>query len=66
MAAITFPAPAVDPIRWGYLLLLALALGVLWAVTLEVGPVSHALGQAGPFLHEVFHDGRHLVGVPCH
>ena len=35
-------------------------------VTMEGGIVSHALGQTGSFLHELFHDGRHLLGVPCH
>jgi hypothetical protein len=35
-------------------------------VTMEGGMVSHALGQTGSFLHELFHDGRHLLGVPCH
>lgn len=66
MAAITVPGsvPALLP-RWA-LLLFALAVTALWLVTFEGGPVSHALGQAGSFLHEVFHDGRHLVGVPCH
>ncbi len=42
------------------------AVALFWAVTMEVGAVSVALGQSGPFLHELFHDGRHLVGVPCH
>jgi len=39
---------------------------LLWAVMMEAGTVSAALGQSGPLLHELFHDGRHLVGVPCH
>ena len=25
-----------------------------------------ALSQSGPLLHELMHDGRHLLGVPCH
>lgn len=66
MAAITVPESVSAPLaRWG-LLLLAIAVGVLWLATFEGGPVSEALGQAGSFLHEVFHDGRHLIGVPCH
>lgn len=44
----------------------ALAVALLWTVTMETGAVSAALGQSGPFLHELFHDARHLVGVPCH
>lgn len=66
MAAITVPGSVSAPVaRWGFLLL-AVAVGVLWLVTFEGGPVSEALGQAGSFLHETFHDGRHLIGVPCH
>jgi len=25
-----------------------------------------AISQNGAFLHELMHDGRHLLGVPCH
>lgn len=25
-----------------------------------------AISQTGSFLHELMHDGRHLLGVPCH
>jgi hypothetical protein len=25
-----------------------------------------ALSQSGMYLHELMHDGRHLLGVPCH
>ncbi|WP_306214387.1 CbtB domain-containing protein [Actinoplanes sp. RD1] len=25
-----------------------------------------ALSRSGMFLHELMHDGRHLLGVPCH
>jgi ABC-type sugar transport system permease subunit len=39
---------------------------LFWLVTMEGGMVSQALGQTGSFLHELFHDGRHLLGVPCH
>lgn len=67
MAAIT-AVPDVRPheiSRWAYLLLLG-AVALLWLVTFEGGVVSESLGQAGTFLHELFHDGRHLIGVPCH
>ncbi len=46
--------------------LVTVAAALFWAVMMEGGPLSTALGQSGPFLHELFHDGRHLVGVPCH
>jgi hypothetical protein len=42
------------------------AAALFWAVMMEAGAVSVALGQSSPFLHELFHDGRHLIGVPCH
>ena len=25
-----------------------------------------AVSQTGAYLHELMHDGRHLLGVPCH
>jgi len=65
MAAVAIPESVSTPIlRWGFLLLI-LAVGVLWLVTFEGGAVSEAIGRAS-ILHEVFHDGRHLIGVPCH
>jgi hypothetical protein len=67
MAAITaVPEGASAPISRTGFLLFALAVALLWLVTFEGGPVSHAIGQTGTFFHELFHDGRHLIGVPCH
>lgn len=56
-------APAI-PVR--AIALLALAILLMYLVTFEAGPVSGLLGQGATFLHEGFHDGRHLLGVPCH
>ena len=53
--------PALSPSRVWLVALLALA--VVYAVTLENGAV---LADGARFLHEAFHDGRHLLGVPCH
>lgn len=67
MAGITtVPMGATTPVPRAALLFLVLAVGVLYLVSFEGGPVSETLGQAGGFLHELFHDGRHLIGVPCH
>jgi hypothetical protein len=44
----------------------ALALAAMWAVVFEGGVVSNAVSDTGSFLHELFHDGRHLLGAPCH
>ncbi len=56
---------AVTQPAWAWLAA-ALALVLFWTVLMEGGVVSTAVGQSGPFLHELFHDGRHLIGVPCH
>ena len=45
---------------------MAMALATLYAVTFDNGLLSSALSSSGMFLHELFHDGRHLLGVPCH
>lgn len=39
-----------------------LALLVLYLVGFDQGAVS----RSGMYLHELMHDGRHLMGVPCH
>ena len=45
---------------------LALTLAMLYAVTFDSGFVSARVAGSGMYLHELFHDGRHLLGVPCH
>ena len=45
----------------------ALLLGVLFLLTIYlVGYDQGVVSQTGSFLHELMHDGRHLLGVPCH
>lgn len=44
------------------LLLAAFLLLVIYLVQYDQGLIS----QTGTFLHELMHDGRHLLGVPCH
>lgn len=44
------------------LLLGALLVLLIYLVQYDQGVVS----QTGSFLHELMHDGRHLLGVPCH
>ena len=55
------PFPTTSPVRvW----LAALpALLVVYLVTMENGAL---LADGARYLHELFHDGRHLLGVPCH
>lgn len=44
------------------LLASTLALAVIGLVTLD----TSAVFSSGSMLHELMHDGRHLLGVPCH
>ncbi len=41
----------------------ALALTLAYLVALDNGAV---LQSAANLAHEMFHDGRHFLGVPCH
>ena len=50
---------------WAWLAM-ALALGMLYAVTFDTGFLSSHVASSSMYLHELFHDGRHLFGVPCH
>jgi hypothetical protein len=56
---------AVTLPTWAWLAV-ALALGMLYAVTFDTGFVSSHVTSSAMYLHELFHDGRHLLGVPCH
>ena len=48
-------------------LLPALLLGALFVLTIYLVQYDQgAISQSGTFLHELMHDGRHLLGVPCH
>ncbi|MTE12335.1 CbtB domain-containing protein [Nocardia aurantiaca] len=39
-----------------------LALLTLYLVGFDQGAIS----RTGMYMHELTHDGRHLLGVPCH
>jgi len=47
---------------WAWLVV-ALAILPLFAITMSNSAV---LARGGTVLHELFHDARHFVGVPCH
>ena len=45
----------------------ALLLGLLFVLTIYLVQYDQGvLSQTGSLLHELMHDGRHLLGVPCH
>jgi putative cobalt transporter subunit CbtB len=62
-AAHPLTTPAVSPrLLWTALAVVALMLLITYLVAFDQGAVS----RSGMYLHELMHDGRHLLGVPCH
>ena len=62
--------PEAAPLpRWTWLAL-ALLTAIVFAVGFDQGQLLRPLlGRAAAtsnYLHELFHDGRHLLGFPCH
>ena len=55
--------PAVHVPVWAYLLA-AVAVFALYLISQENGALLPA--AAAEYLHEVTHDARHALGVPCH
>jgi hypothetical protein len=64
LAATAFPVPQerirVPALAWLAALVSALA---MYLVFQENGAL---LAHSWETLHELFHDGRHVLGVPCH
>jgi hypothetical protein len=55
--------PAVSPrVLWTAAGVVTTLLLLAYLVAFDQGAVS----QGGMYLHELMHDGRHLLGVPCH
>jgi len=78
MSNLTLPSAAnateavVRPLRDGAVVVTAvlIALVALYAVFLDQGqllsPVLGKVATTANYLHEFAHDGRHLLGAPCH
>jgi hypothetical protein len=48
---------------------IALTIGVILLALLTlylVGFDQGAISRTGMYMHELMHDGRHLLGLPCH
>lgn len=65
MAAIALPSPTTAPIRVPAVAWAAVVVGfvVIYLMLQENGAL---LASSWETLHELFHDGRHALGVPCH
>ena len=64
--AVTIPTPVAIPVRellpWAVFGLL-LAVVAIYFIGAEQGATSLVSGH---WVHEFTHDGRHLLGFPCH
>ena len=56
------PTTVSPRVLWASAGVVAALLMLAYLVAFDQGAVS----QSGMFLHELMHDGRHLLGVPCH
>ncbi|MFD0361794.1 CbtB-domain containing protein [Nocardia sp. GCM10030253] len=64
MAIAHSPSRATDSLAT---LLVAVGVVLLALLTLYlVGFDQGAISRSGMYMHELMHDGRHLLGVPCH
>lgn len=67
VAAAPAPAPGIASLPlWASAALATFALAVMWLVGFDNGQLSSVVDGTGSYLHELFHDGRHLFGAPCH
>jgi hypothetical protein len=61
-------SPSTLPL-WGWLALALLLLALFVLLSASGALLAPLFGQAAgafDYLHEFAHDGRHLLGVPCH
>ena len=61
----TTPTTTAAPIRVPALAWAAVAVGLAF-VYLMLQENGALLANSWETLHELFHDGRHAIGVPCH
>ncbi|OZD69619.1 hypothetical protein CH263_07510 [Rhodococcus sp. 06-1059B-a] len=63
-------ATVVHPSRSAESAALALVVGAVvllaFLVLYLVGFDQGAISRSGMYMHELMHDGRHLLGLPCH
>ncbi|MDF5754192.1 CbtB-domain containing protein [Spongiactinospora sp. TRM90649] len=62
MSGLTTPSTVPFPRLGWWLLAVPPLLLIAYLVLMDNGAIS----QTGAYLHELMHDGRHLLGVPCH
>jgi Probable cobalt transporter subunit (CbtB) len=63
MPARPIAVPALSP---RLLTIALLTVGLMLVIAYLVAFDQGGLSRSGTYLHELMHDGRHLLGVPCH
>jgi Probable cobalt transporter subunit (CbtB) len=61
--AITYPPSIALRELWPWTLFVGVLLLLVYFVGVDEGALSLTQGS---FIHELVHDGRHLLGFPCH
>jgi hypothetical protein len=64
--AVPAQSVAVPALSSKLLAVALLSVGVMLLLAYLVGFDQGAVSRSGMYLHELMHDGRHLLGVPCH
>ncbi|WP_067718777.1 CbtB domain-containing protein [Nocardia yamanashiensis] len=64
MAIVHNPSRSGDALN--ALLISAAAVLLALLTVYLVGFDQGAISRTGMYMHELMHDGRHLLGVPCH
>ncbi len=68
--AIALPQPTLRDVPVGMWLALGLLALIVIAIGYDQGSLLRLflgeLAEKNNYLHEFFHDGRHLLGFPCH
>ncbi|MBJ7478180.1 CbtB domain-containing protein [Rhodococcus sp. (in: high G+C Gram-positive bacteria)] len=64
MALAYSPDTSIDSTRLAFLAgaVVLFAMLALYLVGFDQGAIS----RTGMYMHELMHDGRHLMGLPCH
>ncbi|MFE4500295.1 CbtB domain-containing protein [Rhodococcus sp. NPDC056743] len=64
MALAYSPDSSIDSTRLAFFAaaVLLFAMLALYLVGFDQGAIS----RTGMYMHELMHDGRHLMGLPCH
>ncbi len=64
MATLVQPSNATESAALAFIVAAVIlsAFLVLYLVGFDQGAIS----RSGMFMHELMHDGRHLLGLPCH